>query len=61
MPQKCVPEKKRVFVSKRVSLLVAKKKDAIDEHVILEIGGLSDITQFCKSADLNGLLEINVG
>ena len=38
-----------------------KKKDAIDEHVILEIGGLSDITQFCKSADLNGLLEINVG
>jgi hypothetical protein len=38
-----------------------EKKDAIDEHVILEIGGLSDITQFCKSADLNGLLEINVG
>jgi hypothetical protein len=27
----------------------------------LEIDDLSDIAQSCKSADLNGLLEINVG
>ena len=46
---------------KESSASCCEKKDAIDTPVILEIGDLSDIAQSCKSADLNGLLEINIG
>ena len=53
--------KRREFSYQREFRFLLRKKDAVDEHVILEIGDLSDIAQFCKSADLNGLLEINVG
>ena len=54
-------QKRSEFSYQREFRFLLRKKDAIDTPVILEIGDLSDIAQFCKSADLNGLLEINVG
>lgn len=60
-PKNAFRKRSEFSYQREFRFLLRKKKDAIDEHVILEIGGLSDITQFCKSADLNGLLEINVG
>ena len=54
-------QKRREFSYQREFRFLLRKKDSVDAHVILEIGNLSDIAQFCKSADLNGLLEINVG
>ena len=54
-------QKRREFSYQREFRFLLRKKDAIDTSVILEIGDLSDIAQSCKSVDLNGLLEINVG
>ena len=54
-------QKRSEFSYQREFRFLLRKKNAVDEHVILEIGDLSDIAQSCKSADLNGLLEINVG
>ena len=54
-------QKRSGFSYQREFRFLLRKKDAVDEHVILEIGDLSDIAQSCKSADLNGLLKINVG
>ena len=54
-------QKRREFSYQREFRFLLRKKDAIDKPEILEIGDLSDIAQFCKSADLNGLLGINVG
>ena len=54
-------QKRREFSYQREFRFLLRKKDSVDAHVILEIGDLSDIAQSCKSADLNGLLEINVG
>ena len=53
-------QKRSEFSYQREFRFLLRKKNAVDEHVILEIGDLSDIAQSCKSADLNGLLEINV-
>ena len=54
-------QKRSEFSYQREFRFMLRKKDAVDKEVILEIGDLSDIAQPCKSADLNGLLEINVG
>ena len=54
-------QKRSEFSYQREFRFLLRKKNAVDEHVILEIGDLSDIAQSCKSADLNGLLEISVG
>ena len=53
--------KRSEFSYQREFRFLLRKKDAVDEYVTLEIGDLSDIAQSCKSADLNGLLEINAG
>ena len=53
--------KRREFSYQREFRFLLRKKDAVEEYVTLEIGDLSDIAQSCKSADLNGMLEINVG
>ena len=54
-------QKRSEFSYQREFRFLLRKKNAVDKPVILEIGDLSDIAQFCKSADLNRLLEINVG
>lgn len=54
-------QKRSEFSYQREFRFLLRKKDAVDKEVILEIGDLSDIAQSCKSADLNGLLKINVG
>lgn len=54
-------QKRREFSYQREFRFLLRKKDAVDKHIILEIGDLSDIAQSCKSADLNGMLEINAG
>ena len=54
-------QKRSEFSYQREFRFLLRKKNAVDEHVILEIGDLSDIAQSCKSADLNGMLEINAG
>lgn len=53
--------KRSEFSYQREFRFLLRKKDAVDEYVTLEVGDLSDIAQSCKSADLNGMLEINVG
>ena len=53
--------KRREFSYQREFRFLLRKKDAVNEYVTLEVGDLSDIAQSCKSADLNGMLEINVG
>ena len=53
--------KRSEFSYQREFRFLLRKKDAVDEYVTLEIGDLSDVAQSCKSADLNGMLEINVG
>ena len=53
--------KRSEFSYQREFRFLLRKNDAVDEYVTLEIGDLSDIAQSCKSADLNGQLEINVG
>ena len=53
--------KRSEFSYQREFRFLLRRKDAVDEYVTLEIGDLSDIAHSCKSADLNGLLEINVG
>ena len=53
--------KRREFSYQREFRFLLRKKDVVVEHVTLEVGDLSDIAQSCKSADLNGLLGINVG
>lgn len=53
--------KRREFSYQREFRFLLQKKDAVGKEVILEIGDLSDIAQSCKSADLNGMLEINAG
>ena len=54
-------QKRSEFSYQREFRFLLRKKNAVDAPVILEIGDLSDIAQSCKSADLNGLLKINVG
>ena len=54
-------QKRREFSYQREFRFLLRKKDAVDEYVTLEVGDLSDIAQSCKSVDLNGQLEINVG
>ena len=54
-------QKRSEFSYQREFRFLLRKKNAVDAPVILEIGDLSDIAQSCKSADLNRLLEINVG
>ena len=53
--------KRREFSYQKEFRFLLRKKDAVDEYVTLEVGDLSDIAQSCKSADLNGMLEINAG
>lgn len=53
--------KRSEFSYQREFRFLLRKKDAVNEYVTLEVGDLSDIAQSCKSADLNGMLEINVG
>lgn len=53
--------KRREFSYQREFRFLLRKRDVVVEHVTLEVGDLSDIAQSCKSADLNGLLKINVG
>lgn len=53
--------KRREFSYQREFRFLLRKKDAVEEYVTLEVGDLSDIAQSCKSADLNGMLEINAG
>lgn len=53
--------KRREFSYQREFRFLLRKKDAVNEYVTLEVGDLSDIAQSCKSADLNGMLEINAG
>ena len=54
-------QKRSEFSYQREFRFLLRKKDAVDEYVTLEVGDLSDIAQSCKSADLNGMLEINAG
>ena len=54
-------QKRSEFSYQREFRFLLRKKDAVEEYVTLEVGDLSDIAQSCKSADLNGLLKINVG
>ena len=54
-------QKRREFSYQREFRFLLRKKDAVNEYVTLEVGDLSDIAQSCKSADLNGMLEINAG
>ena len=53
--------KRREFSYQREFRFLLRNKDVVDEYVTLEVGDLSDIAQSCKSADLNGMLEINAG
>ena len=53
--------KRSEFSYQREFRFLLRKKDTVNEYVTLEVGDLSDIAQSCKSADLNGMLEINVG
>lgn len=54
-------QKRSEFSYQREFRFLLRKKDAVNEYVTLEVGDLSDIAQSCKSADLNGMLEINAG
>ena len=53
--------KRREFSYQREFRFLLRKNDVVNEYVTLEVGDLSDIAQSCKSANLNGMLGINVG